>query len=176
MPVDLGWPLKFGNFELCARTCTIVRRMSDELRSFHYIRTLGVATILWLGGLVVDKFEASHLFFLAVHWISRSDDQSIYLLRYTLLASGFYICSYAVLVIVAAFWYFRNAKRSAGQGILLGIVSGIGWRAAHILENSARSLLGLPTVVRHFDPVAWLLLIAACAVVGAFMRPVISGD
>jgi hypothetical protein len=30
----------------------------------------------------------------------------------------------------------------------------------------ATALLGVPTMTRHFDPIAWFLLIAICALVG----------
>lgn len=138
--------------------------MSEELRSFNYRRASMAVLILWLGGLVLES-EGAHILSRTAYWISRGNNE-----RLLFLHNLFILGAYAALLLFAAFWYFRIAKSGFRQGVLLGIVCGIGWRTAHIVENGVREVIGLPIVVRYFEPKLWLLLIGIFALTGLFMR------
>lgn len=137
--------------------------MYDEFTAFDYRRASAAVLILWLGGLVLE-FEGTHILFLMAYRIGQGHDGLVLFLR-----SVFDIGSYAALAFFAAFWYFGFARAGFWQGAFLGTFCGIGWRIAHVVENGIRGAIGLPIMVRHFDPNAWLLLIGTFALTGVFM-------
>ena len=137
--------------------------MIAAVRRFHFLRGFGTSLIYYGCNTILDQTQ------IIDHLVRALLGNGIAALSVSAIIS---ISSYFGILLLCALWYFADAKSGPWDGVLLGLICGIGIAVLDILENEMRRVLGFPIRILYLNVgvLLWLPLVLLFAAFGAKYR------